>query len=199
MPRKDLTSRAEYIKQYAERNAEKLRLYRAEYRAKNREKLLQQKRDAWHRDGEQNRKRLRDRHAADPDKYCGIARASYAKRAEAAREYAKNYRARNKEQVAESKKRYAQVNNGKINAAVAARKAAKLQRTPQWSDVTKIGKYYEVCAFFNDVNGYIKYHVDHIIPLCGVEVSGLHVHNNLQILLAKDNIRKHNKFEVHCG
>lgn len=196
MARKDLVSRAEYSKQYAERNAEKLRAYRSEYRAKNREKLLLQKREAWHANGEQNRKRLRDRHAENPEKYCAMAREYYEKRAEAAREYAKTYREVNKDQVVASKKRYAQRNNGKINAAVASRKAAKLQRTPIWADKTKISAYYNVCAFFNEVNGYIKYHVDHIVPLQGNLVSGLHVQNNLQVLLAKDNIRKHNLFEV---
>jgi len=41
-----------------------------------------------------------------------------------------------------------------------------------------------------------KWHVDHIIPMNGKLVSGLHVWNNIQVIPASDNVRKHNKFEV---
>lgn len=87
-------------------------------------------------------------------------------------------------------------NKGKANAKKAKRKASKQLRTPKWANTDKIQSYYNVCAFFNEVNGYIKYHVDHIVPLNGKTVSGLHVHNNLQVILAKENLSKSNNYTV---
>ena len=40
------------------------------------------------------------------------------------------------------------------------------------------------------------FHVDHIIPLNGKLVSGLHVPSNLRIIAAEDNIEKGNEFEI---
>ena len=103
---------------------------------------------------------------------------------------------RTKEAHLKQKREYRQNNKGKIAALNAKRKKHVKQRTPLWANLDKIKSYYNVCAFFNEINGYVKYHVDHIIPLQGKNVSGLHVHNNMQLLLAAENIAKKNKFEV---
>lgn len=69
----------------------------------------------------------------------------------------------------------------------ATREANKLERTPSWANLTKIKEMYKSCPE--------GYHVDHIVPLQGVLVSGLHVENNLQHLLASENLRKSNKWD----
>lgn len=69
----------------------------------------------------------------------------------------------------------------------ARRIAIKLKATPKWADLQKIKEIYDNCP-----NGY---HVDHIIPLQGKYVCGLHVENNLQYLLASNNISKNNYHE----
>ena len=68
------------------------------------------------------------------------------------------------------------------------RKALKLDRVPAWADLNKIKEIYTNCPK--------GYHVDHIVPLQGALVSGLHVENNLQYLTAEDNLKKSNKFEI---
>lgn len=69
------------------------------------------------------------------------------------------------------------------------RRATQLNATPKWltkNDKEKIRKIYAKCPK--------GYHVDHIIPLQGKTVSGLHVLSNLQHLPAHKNLTKHNKF-----
>lgn len=64
----------------------------------------------------------------------------------------------------------------------------KINRTMSWSDLESIKIFYNKCP--------TGHHVDHIIPLNGKLVSGLHVLNNLQYLVAADNCSKSNKYTV---
>jgi hypothetical protein len=104
----------------------------------------------------------------------------------------------NKERYLENKKQYRQENKGRINALCAARKQVVKQRTPKWLDkisFERIRNEYRLAALLTKVTGQ-SWHVDHVIPLQGKYVSGLHVPSNLQVMLAAENISKKNKFEV---
>jgi hypothetical protein len=63
-------------------------------------------------------------------------------------------------------------------------------RVPSWYESQKkeIEHFYDSCPK--------GYQVDHIIPLKGELVSGLHVLQNLQYLSAKDNMSKGNKYDI---
>jgi len=45
----------------------------------------------------------------------------------------------------------------------------------------------------------IQYHVDHIIPLQGENVCGLHIAANLRVIPARDNLAKSNKLKNTLG
>lgn len=79
-------------------------------------------------------------------------------------------------------------NKGLVNASNARRRAIKLSSTPSWANLDKIKEVYKNCP--------IGCHVDHIIPLQGVLVSGLHTESNLQYLSIKENLAKYNNFDI---
>jgi len=93
---------------------------------------------------------------------------------------------RDSKRARDYKKEY-QDNKGYQIAKAAKRHAAKLRRTPCWSESEAILEFYKNCPE--------GYHVDHIIPLQGKTVSGLHVLENLQYLTAKENLSKSNSYE----
>jgi 5-methylcytosine-specific restriction endonuclease McrA len=71
------------------------------------------------------------------------------------------------------------------------RRLAKQQRTPKWlsnEEKELIKQFYLNCP--------AGYEVDHIIPLQGKKVSGLHMLANLQYLTTEDNKRKGNRYET---
>lgn len=76
----------------------------------------------------------------------------------------------------------------------AKRRSVKLQRTPPWADMDAIRAVYEQARKLTVETGR-PHHVDHIIPLQGELVSGLHVHGNLRAIPWLDNIKKGNRVE----
>lgn len=97
--------------------------------------------------------------------------------------YGKQWRDRNKEYTAEYRKQ----NAGLFAFHAALRRKRVVLATPKWVDLDKIKELYLAAAK-------AKMHVDHIVPLAGKTVCGLHVPWNLQLLTEEENRKKKNKF-----
>ena len=105
--------------------------------------------------------------------------------------YAKRWAEENKDHKNELSKVWKKENKEKVLANTRKRQAAKLNATPAWADKVAIEYVYYAAKVIERVYG-TKWHVDHIIPLKGKNVCGLHVENNLQLLAPLDNLKKSN-------
>ena len=95
----------------------------------------------------------------------------------------------NPDKVKNTQKRFRDSNASVILAKTVRYQAAKRHRVPAWADLEKIKAIYQEAARTGMT-------VDHIVPLRGRLVSGLHVENNLQLLPGSVNYSKGNKFPI---
>lgn len=115
-----------------------------------------------------------------------------------AKKIANNYWSVNREYKREYDKKYIK-ENSHIRAAYEARRRAIIkQATPKW--LTKID-YIEIKDFYYQAQEMTrlsgeKFEVDHIVPLKGENVCGLHVPWNLQVITKTENLKKFNKYHV---
>jgi hypothetical protein len=138
--------------------------------------------------------------------YCKVCayektKASYKanpeRRNEHGRRFSKQYYLNNKDK----KKAYYGENKVRYASLSAKRRASILLRTPKWLSVEQLKEIeteYALREWCSEVMGE-EYHVDHIVPLQGKKVSGLHVPWNLRVIPASKNISKSNKFNPEEG
>lgn len=122
------------------------------------------------------------------DKTKGYAKKHNKKYYEENIEYFRKYSEINKKKKAEVNKLWRESKPWMHAAKEAKRRAIKISATPSWADLEAIKEFYKNCPK--------GYHVDHIIPLQGKNVCGLHVLENLQYLPAVENIKKSNKYGI---
>lgn len=141
--------------------------YMREYRIKNKDRM----------------KQLRDKY--------------YEENKDKLKESFRQYYLKNREKRREAGKLHYEQNKSFYLAYSKTRKATIKRACPNSlseEDFEKIKQIYLECKKISDETG-IVHHVDHIVPLNGENVCGLHVPWNLQIITAEENLRKSNKYE----
>lgn len=123
-------------------------------------------------------------HAAKPDAY----RKAHYDRSLA-------HKAENRDKVLASKKAWKERNPAKVRRSDGLSRAPSVKAQPQWASVVAIEAIYERAILLTSVTG-VPHEVDHIIPLKGKNVCGLHVPENLRAIPARENKKKGSAFSV---
>ncbi len=163
---------------------------------------------------EEKLRKQRDRIKANPENRKAISRKSYLKHKEKRDRYnkewvrknrdkcsgySKKWQRNNKEKVKKREKEYAKANSELRCFYSSNYRARKLKATPKWlsfKDKERIKDIYAKRKVMSE-RDQVTYHVDHIVPLKGDIVCGLHVPWNLQIITEKENCSKNNKLYLN--
>jgi hypothetical protein len=177
MSRMNEEERKAYNKEYYQKNIDKFK----EYKKKNKDKISAYFKERWakNKNDEEFRKKEKARTLAWYHKHF--------------HEYKEIKYARDKE--------WRSRNKGIINFHTNKRYTVRKQRLPKWlteENLKQIQVMYTLASSLTKKTG-ITWHVDHIIPLQGKTVSGLHVPENLQVIPGSLNNKKSNKFEDADG
>ena len=104
------------------------------------------------------------------------------------RVYLKTYRDKNPELIKNLNKKWIKANPDKVRKMGRLTQAARRACIPKWADRAAIKSIYDNCP--------PGHQVDHIVPIKGKSVCGLHVEYNLQYLTASQNLKKSNHLVV---
>jgi hypothetical protein len=142
------------------------------------------------------------------EKKCQCAAHKAARKAAMRQRYLKNRQHRieraahwakaNPEKRKSAARKWAGENGSSAKANTHKRRARKLNATPAWFgefDELVMQAAHELTAIREAATG-IKWEVDHVVPLAGKKVCGLHVAGNIQVIPMAANRRKSNSHSV---
>ena len=133
---------------------------------------------------------------ANPERVKSLKSSEQKRNRASANARNQRYAETHRDQLRVKKAAWSAANPGKVTAKAAKYRAAQLQRTPPWADLSLIADIYLLAAIYREHAG-LEVDVDHIVPLQGKQVSGLHVPSNLQLLSSLANKAKSNAFVSH--
>ena len=166
--------RRDYMRDWAAKNPEIKKQRAAEWYAKNREEVIERVRANYHKDLDKSRQRARD--YAESHKEDAVQRV-------------KKWKQDNPEKARFNDLRRDPV---RLHAAKAKYRAARRQACPPWVDdehMARIHEIYKLRREISDRTG-VVHEVDHIVPLQGKTVCGLHVWWNLRVIPREENYRR---------
>lgn len=129
------------------------------------------------------------------DRAAARKREWYEKNRSRADAKVKSWADQNTDRRSAIKKRWRESNRDACMRHWISRRARMLQSTPDWltdEHRKQFDAIYSLAQMLKKKSGR-AFHVDHIIPLRGKMVCGLHVPWNLQVIPAIENLRKSNK------
>jgi hypothetical protein len=175
----------DWTKRYAR---DRMRMWRGKNPARVRESAKR-----WYYEHPETEKARRIHYRAEnPDKV-KATQAVYYRQHKGKRDAAlKAWAVANPERYAEVRQRWYDENRALRNAYSAAWRRACREQTPPWADFKQMKVFYEEAVRLTEATG-VPHHVDHIIPLRGRNVRGLHVQTNLRVITATENVRKQNR------
>jgi 5-methylcytosine-specific restriction endonuclease McrA len=173
--------------------------YLKKYQAVNQDVLKEKKSEYYKANQEQFAEKKAAYYAANKDKIYAYGKEYYAKNKDLMLEKNAQYREQNKEHLSAKDAEAYRRNEGKYRADTMNAATSKINRKPAW--LTEFDHTYIQClhqlAAMRSRESSEQWEVDHIIPLRGKLVSGLHVPSNLQVITAKANQQKNNSYTVN--
>ena len=169
--------RREYMREWAQKNPEVKKERAAEWYEKKREEIIERVRANYYKDVDKSRQRARE--------YAEAHKAEASART-------KEWTQQNPERKKASDKRWKDNNPAHYHSLKAKYRAARRMACPPWVDNAHMARIHEIYRLRRQISEQtgVVHEVDHIVPLQGKTVCGLHVWWNLRVIPREENNRR---------